>query len=105
MEKFKNLSNTYQFLIATFAISFTFNFLFKIFTIVNFGFSGLLLNITNVIFWWVLMFIGIFPFYYILTDKRIVSEKKVGWFILVLLFSWIAFAFYLIKNKKNTEEE
>jgi uncharacterized membrane protein YhaH (DUF805 family) len=39
------------------------------------------------------------PFIYILRDKRLEKEQKVGWLILVFLFSWLAFPFYLIKNK------
>tara|TARA_B100000401_G_C52313762_1_gene488553 strand:- start:183 stop:485 length:303 start_codon:yes stop_codon:yes gene_type:complete len=99
MEKFRNLNKIYQFLLVTFGISFTFNFLFKINFIFNFGFTGLMVSLTDVFFWWLAMFIFLFPFFYILTDKRLASEKKIGWFLLTLLFSWIAFAFYLIKNK------
>tara|TARA_B100000242_G_C42588450_1_gene278379 strand:+ start:61 stop:363 length:303 start_codon:yes stop_codon:yes gene_type:complete len=100
MEKFKKLNKTYQFLIITFALSFTVNFLFQIHYIFYLGFSGILFRLTEVFIWWLIMFIILFPFFYILSDKRIASEKKVGWFLLTLLFSWIAFAFYLIKNKE-----
>ena len=100
MEKFKKLNKTYQFLIITFALSFTVNFLFHINYIFYLGFSGILFRLTEVFIWWLIMFIILFPFFYILSDKRIASEKKVGWFLLTLLFSWIAFAFYLIKNKE-----
>jgi hypothetical protein len=100
MEKFKKLNKTYQFLIITFALSFTVNFLFQIDYIFYLGFSGILVKLTEVFIWWLIMFIILFPFFYILSDKRIASEKKIGWFLLTLLFSWIAFAFYLIKNKE-----
>ena len=40
------------------------------------------------------------PIIYIIRDKRITREQKVGWVIIIFFTSWIGLAIYLVKNKK-----
>jgi hypothetical protein len=40
------------------------------------------------------------PIIYIIRDKRITREQKVGWAIIIFFTSWIGLAIYLVKNKK-----
>ena len=47
-----------------------------------------------------LIYLIFFPVGYVWFDKNQKNEQKLGWTILVLFFSWLAFAFYLI-NKKD----
>jgi len=46
-----------------------------------------------------ILYIFLFPLGYVLFDKNLKNEQKVGWLLLVFFFSWLAFAFYLIKKK------
>ena len=41
-----------------------------------------------------------FPLIYIIRDKRITREQKVGWSIIIFFTSWLGLAIYLVKNKK-----
>jgi len=40
-----------------------------------------------------------FPFYFVMREKGINKQKKVGWLLLLLFLSWLGFAFYLISKK------
>ena len=46
-----------------------------------------------------ILYLIFFPLGYVLFDKNTKNEQKVGWLLLVFFFSWLAFAFYLIKKK------
>ncbi len=91
MDKFNKLSNNKKFIVVNSVVS-----LFASLTSYSSGFF----RIAFFMFVWFLIAFFTYPIFYVVTDKRIDREKKVGWLILTLFFSWIAFAFYLIKNKK-----
>ena len=41
----------------------------------------------------------LFPLIYIIRDSRLQTNQKIGWAILVFIFSYLGLAFYLIKIK------
>ena len=97
MESFNKLSNNKKFIVVNFVVSFIVWGFSEGFDEYIDDFFG---SLWGVVFVWVLIAFFTYPIFYVVTDKRLDREKKVGWLILTLLFSWIAFAFYLIKNKK-----
>ncbi len=97
MDKFNKLSNNKKFIVIIFVVSFfVWGFANSFYGFVYYFF----LSLRGVIFVWFILAFFTYPIFYVVTDKRIDGEKKVGWLILTLFFNWIAFAFYLIKNKK-----
>jgi len=87
LEKFKNLGKNQQYFLSIFLIT----FVVSLFT----GVSYFFFNLTYSFF----LSFFLYPFYFVIRDKRIDREKKVGWIIFIFFFNWIAFAFYLIKKK------
>ena len=87
LEKFKNLGKNQQYFLTIFLITLVFSVMTGIF---NFVF--------NLAFFFFFAFL-LYPFYFVIRDKRIDREKKVGWLIFIFFFNWLAFAFYLIKKK------
>ena len=67
--------------------------LFSIFIIILFYFLAFapLFSIT--------LLLWSFPFYFVMREKGINKQKKVGWLLLLLFLSWLGFAFYLISKK------
>jgi len=67
--------------------------LFSIFIIILFYFLAFapLFSIT--------LLLWFFPFYFVMREKGINKQKKVGWLLLLLFLSWLGFAFYLISKK------
>ena len=97
MESFNKLSNNKKFIVINFVVSFfAWGFSEGFDEYVDYFFWSL----QGVVFLWFIIAFFTYPIFYVVTDKRIDRETKVGWLILTLFFSWITFAFYLIKNKK-----
>ncbi len=97
MDKFNKLSNNKKFIVINFVVSFFVRGYANGFYGYVYYFFG---SLQEVIFVWFVIAFFTYPIFYVVTDKRIDRERKVGWLILTLFFSWIAFAFFLIKNKK-----
>ena len=89
MNKFKDMSSGFQALWASFILSAAW------FVFYNVGFYSLLVIVSG------LIFIYIFPLIYLLNDSTLSKENKSGWLILTIFFSWISFAFYLIKKNNK----
>jgi len=43
----------------------------------------------------------VIPILFVILDKNTSGREKIGWLILVLVFSFLALPFYLIKTKKS----
>ena len=89
MNKFKDMSSGFQALWASLILSAAW------FVFYNVGFYSLLVIVSG------LIFIYIFPLIYLLNDSTLSKENKSGWLILTIFFSWISFAFYLIKKNNK----
>ena len=89
MNKFKDMSSGFQALWASFILSAAW------FVFYNVKFYSLLVVVSG------LIFIYIFPLIYLLNDSTLSKENKSGWLILTIFFSWISFAFYLIKKNNK----
>jgi hypothetical protein len=99
IEKFKSKGITAQYFISFALIYIIFEIYYLVLSIyygsLNLFFSNLVVN-----FIWILIIsIPLFPIYFVIRDKRLEKERKIGWLLLVFFFSWLAFAFYLIKKK------
>ena len=57
------------------------------------------MRISSLIIAFLIFGLVLYPFIYIIRDKRLKKEQKVGWLIIVFLFSWLGLAVYLVKNK------
>jgi len=68
--------------------------LFSIFIIILFYFTIYLAPLISII-----LLLWFFPFYFVIREKGINKQKKVGWLLLLLFLSWLGFAFYLISKK------
>jgi hypothetical protein len=89
MNKFKDMSSGFQALWASFILSAAW------FVFYNVGVYSALVIVSG------LIFIYIFPLIYLLNDSTLSKENKSGWLILTIFFSWISFAFYLIKKNNK----
>jgi len=47
-----------------------------------------------------LFFLFLWPFIHVIFSARVQGDAKYGWAILTLLFSWLAYPFFLYKTKK-----
>jgi len=76
-------------------LSFTSQYiLFSIFIIILFSFTMILAPLFSIP-----LLLWFFPFYFVIRDKGINKQKKVGWLLLLIFLSWLGFAFYLISKK------
>ncbi len=89
MNKFKDMSSGFLALWASFILSAAW------FVFYNVGVYSALVIVSG------LIFIYIFPLIYLLNDSTLSKENKSGWLILTIFFSWISFAFYLIKKNNK----
>jgi hypothetical protein len=101
---YKNKIATFFYLLSTLVVAYLIIFWFffgRLRYLRYFGTYGGLwfTSISEVISLWLVLSFFFFPLFYIIKDTRISKERKIGWIILILLFNWVAFAFYLIKKK------
>ena len=99
IEKFKSKGITAQYFIS-FALIYIIFEIYDLVLSIYYGslrwfFSSLVVNLI----WILIISIPLFPIYFVIRDKRLEKERKIGWLLLVFFFNWIAFAFYLIKKK------
>jgi len=48
-----------------------------------------------------LVLVYVWPMIHVLISPRSVGGARFGWFVLMFLFSWLAYPFYLITTQKN----
>ena len=99
MNKFKDMSSGFQALWASFILSAAWLIITNILN--NLSFDSLFSAIQVHLIFSALIFIYIFPLIYLLNDSTLNKENKSGWLILTIFFSWISFAFYLIKKNNK----
>jgi uncharacterized membrane protein len=106
IEKFKSKGIIAQYFIS-FALIYLVFELIKLFQFITYSGNPWLAPSLNDYFqylfidliWILIISIPLFPIYFIIRDKRLEKERKIGWLVLVFFFNWLAFAFYLIKKK------
>ena len=45
----------------------------------------------------------IWPMLHVGLSRRVAGNTKLGWFVLMFLFSWLAYPFFLFMTRQNTK--